>query len=60
MGTPKISQASALRCDLKGSMHHPDVWRVAPERLGVDPIELPGSHSPMASRPRELADVLLA
>jgi pimeloyl-ACP methyl ester carboxylesterase len=34
--------------------------RVAPERLGVDPIELPGSHSPMASRPRELADVLLA
>jgi pimeloyl-ACP methyl ester carboxylesterase len=34
--------------------------RMAPERLGVEPIELPGSHSPMASRPRELADVLLS
>lgn len=34
--------------------------RVAPERLGVVPIELPGSHSPMASRPGELAEVLLA
>lgn len=34
--------------------------REAPARLGIEPIELPGSHSPMASRPRELADVLLA
>jgi pimeloyl-ACP methyl ester carboxylesterase len=34
--------------------------RVARERLGVDPMELPGSHSPMASRPRELADLLLS
>lgn len=25
------------------------------ERLGIEPIELPGSHSPMASRPAELA-----
>ena len=29
------------------------------ERLGADIVELPGSHSPFYSRPRELADVLL-
>jgi pimeloyl-ACP methyl ester carboxylesterase len=34
--------------------------REAPARLGVEPIELPGSHSPMASRPRELAELLLS
>jgi pimeloyl-ACP methyl ester carboxylesterase len=34
--------------------------QVARERLGVDAIELPGSHSPMLSRPKELADLLLA
>jgi pimeloyl-ACP methyl ester carboxylesterase len=33
--------------------------RVAPERLGVEPIELPGGHSPMAWQPRELADLLM-
>jgi hypothetical protein len=32
----------------------------APERLGVDPIELPGSHSPFLSRPKELATLLHA
>jgi pimeloyl-ACP methyl ester carboxylesterase len=32
--------------------------RVAAEELGVIPIELPGSHSPMMSRPGALADVL--
>jgi len=30
----------------------------ARDRLGVEPEELPGSHSPMASRPHELARVL--
>jgi pimeloyl-ACP methyl ester carboxylesterase len=30
------------------------------DRLGVDPIEIPGSHSPMASRPRELVQLLTA
>jgi hypothetical protein len=30
---------------------------VAP-RLGVEPIELPGGHSPFLSRPAALADVL--
>ena len=34
-------------------------WREAvPARLGTDPIELAGSHSPMASRPAELALLL--
>ena len=27
-------------------------------RLGIDPIEIPGDHSPFLSRPRELADLL--
>jgi pimeloyl-ACP methyl ester carboxylesterase len=30
----------------------------ARDRLGVEPIELPGSHSPFLSRPAELADAL--
>lgn len=34
--------------------------RVAAEELGVAPIELPGSHSPMLSRPAVLADALVA
>ncbi len=32
--------------------------RVAPGRLGVEPVELPGGHSPYLSRPAELADLL--
>ena len=32
--------------------------RVARERLNADLIELPGSHSPFLSRPRELAETL--
>jgi pimeloyl-ACP methyl ester carboxylesterase len=34
--------------------------RVARERLGVDPIELPGGHCPHVSRPAALADVLVS
>lgn len=34
--------------------------RVARDRLGADPIELPGSHSPFLSRPNALAAALLA
>lgn len=30
------------------------------ERLGVEPVELPGGHSPFLSRPAALADVLIA
>lgn len=33
--------------------------RVAPLRLGVDAIELPGGHCPYLSRPLQLADVLM-
>ncbi|MBX6313503.1 MAG: alpha/beta hydrolase [Isosphaeraceae bacterium] len=32
--------------------------RAARERLGVDPIEIPGGHCPFLSRPRQLAEVL--
>lgn len=36
-------------------------WREAvPERLGITPLELDGSHFPMASRPEELALLLSA
>jgi pimeloyl-ACP methyl ester carboxylesterase len=36
------------------------VWarRAVRERLGIEPIEIPGGHCPMLSRPRQLADVL--
>ena len=34
--------------------------RIAREVLGVEPVELPGGHSPMLSHPAELADALLA
>jgi hypothetical protein len=34
--------------------------RASRERLGVDPIELPGGHCPYVSRPQELADTLTA
>jgi pimeloyl-ACP methyl ester carboxylesterase len=34
--------------------------RVARERLGVEPVELPGGHSSMLARPAELADLLTA
>jgi pimeloyl-ACP methyl ester carboxylesterase len=32
--------------------------RVLPAELGVEPVELPGGHSPFLSRPAELADAL--
>lgn len=32
--------------------------RTVPERLGVEPVELPGSHSPFLSRPADLAQLL--
>lgn len=32
--------------------------RAARERLGVEPVEIPGGHCPMLSRPRQLAEVL--
>ena len=32
--------------------------RIARERLGADIVEMPGSHSPFLSRPKDLAEVL--
>jgi len=32
--------------------------RVVPERLGIEPVRMPGSHSPFLSRPAELAQLL--
>lgn len=39
----------------------PPGWlrRTARERLGVEPVELPGGHSPFLSRPAELARLLI-
>jgi pimeloyl-ACP methyl ester carboxylesterase len=34
--------------------------RAAQEFLGIEAIELPGSHSPMASRPEALAEILIS
>jgi pimeloyl-ACP methyl ester carboxylesterase len=34
--------------------------RIARDVLGVEPVEMPGGHSPMLSHPVELADALLA
>jgi hypothetical protein len=34
--------------------------RAARERLGVEPVELPGGHSPTMARPAELAAALAA
>jgi hypothetical protein len=33
--------------------------RIARDRLGVEPIDLPGGHSPFLARPAALADVLM-
>jgi pimeloyl-ACP methyl ester carboxylesterase len=42
-------------------MFSPDWQRAAArERLGMDPVELDGGHSPMLSRPSELADALIS
>lgn len=34
--------------------------RIARERLGVEPVHLPGGHSPFLARPSDLADLLMA
>jgi pimeloyl-ACP methyl ester carboxylesterase len=33
---------------------------VCPVRLGVDPVVVPGGHSPFLARPAELADALVS
>jgi pimeloyl-ACP methyl ester carboxylesterase len=42
-------------------MFSPDWMRIAArERLGLEPVELDGGHSPMLSRPTELAELLIS
>jgi pimeloyl-ACP methyl ester carboxylesterase len=51
-------RTSYVVCD-EDRMIHPEWSRWACARwLGIDPIEMPGSHSPMLARPAELADQL--
>ena len=54
---PTVDTAYVV-CD-EDRMVNPD-WsrRIARDWLDVDPIELPGSHSPFYSRPRALASLL--
>lgn len=54
---PDVPSTYILMTD-DGSVNPAWSRRVAAGRLGADVIELPGSHSPFYSRPRELAAVL--
>jgi Alpha/beta hydrolase family len=56
---PDVPRVSIVCAD--DAIVAPDWSRhVARERLGVEPVELPGDHSPYLSRPAELAAVLEA
>ena len=56
---PEVPRAYVLCTE--DAIVNPD-WsrRAAPRLLGVEPVELPGSHSPFLSRPAELAALLTA
>jgi pimeloyl-ACP methyl ester carboxylesterase len=56
-GWPDVRQACIV-CDEDRTMNPAWQRRVSREWLGVEPIEMPGSHSPFLSRPAELARVL--
>ena len=56
---PAVPSASVIARDDR-SIAVPWSRRAARERLGVEPVELDGGHSPFMSRPAELADVLTA
>ncbi len=56
---PDVEIASVL-CRDDRVVHPAWTRRTSVERLGVEPIELDGGHSPMLSRPAELAEVLLS
>ena len=60
LDTPAPVPASYIVCT-EDRMVLPDWSRTAArERLGVTPVELPGSHSPFLSRPAALADLLVS
>jgi hypothetical protein len=48
-----------LACDDDRTIDPAWQVRTAKERLGIDAEVIAGSHSPMLSRPAELADLLL-
>lgn len=52
--------AAYVVCSEDGAIRPEWSRRVARERLGIEAVELPGGHSPMLSRPDELADLLAA
>jgi pimeloyl-ACP methyl ester carboxylesterase len=56
---PDVETVSIIGADDRVVNPH---WstRIARERLGVEPIVLPGGHSPFLARPAALADVLMA
>jgi hypothetical protein len=46
-------------CCTEDALVNPAWGRVAPkQRLGVDPVLLPGGHFPLLSRPADVADIL--
>ncbi|MFL6128287.1 MAG: alpha/beta fold hydrolase [Mycobacteriales bacterium] len=49
-----------LRCEDDAVIDAGWARRAVPERLGVEPVTLPGDHSPFLARPAELADLLAA
>jgi Alpha/beta hydrolase family len=50
--------SSYILCDEDRTIQPAWSRRAARERIGVEPVELPGGHCPYVSRPSELADVL--
>ena len=52
--------ATVVVCADDRCMNNDWVRRAARDRLGAECVELPGSHSPMLSRPAALADLLAA
>jgi hypothetical protein len=53
-------ESSVIVCDDDHAVNADWVRMAARARLGVEPIEIPGGHSPFLSRPRELAAVIHA
>ncbi|MDQ3933284.1 MAG: alpha/beta hydrolase [Actinomycetota bacterium] len=56
-GPPAVPSAY-VACDEDRFVSPEWARRAAPERLGVEPLRLPGGHAPFLSRPRELARLL--
>lgn len=59
LGSLEVAPSRYVICADDRMMFGERSRRVAAERLGVEPIELPGGHCPMLSRPGELARLLV-